>query len=239
MKRILFGLLSFIASLPLYAQMQAVDLGLSVDWGTCNLGASQPQESGDFYAWGETKPKTSFREENYKLYRPGPGQQSSNPWDLDWEFVKYCTDTPYGPRKIPYGTVDNKLVLEAVDDAATATLGNKWRMPTAAERNELLQQCRWEWTKVGGVYGYEITSKKNGNSIFLPVTGYYYQEYRMRKTDLGYYWTSSLDKEYPYGAQALSFSSDILYPNPNSPYELSWWARRFFFGFAIRPVKIK
>ena len=53
MKRILFGLLFFIASLPLHAQMQAVDLGLSVDWGTCNLGASQPQESGDFYSWGE------------------------------------------------------------------------------------------------------------------------------------------------------------------------------------------
>ena len=133
-----------------------VDLGLSVKWATCNVGATEPEEYGYYFAWGETKPKSTYY--------------------YHWETYKLCNGKEYSLTKYNnrrnYGTIDNKTVLEAADDAATANWGGSWRMPTDVELTELCEQCTWTWTTQNGVKGFNVTSKSNGNSIFLPAAGY-------------------------------------------------------------------
>lgn len=136
-----------------------VDLGLSVKWATCNLGAASPEEVGGYYAWGETSPKTSFGEPTYK-----------------WNFYygKTHAKTKYTTLRSEntWGAIDNKTELEAGDDAATVTLGNPWRMPTQKEIKELLDSCTWKNSTINGVSGKTVTGK-NGKSIFIPNAGYY------------------------------------------------------------------
>ena len=145
-----------------------VDLGLpsGIKWATCNVGANSPEEYGDYFAWGETSPKTTYY--NWSNYKYCNGDEYS--------MTKYC-------RSSEYGTVDNKTTLELSDDAAHVNWGGKWRMPTKAEYDELRSTyyCTWTWTTQNGVNGYRVTSKINGNSIFLPAAGSY---------DI--YWSSSL-----------------------------------------------
>ena len=121
-----------------------VDLGLSVKWARCNLGAWKPTDYGDYFAWGETEPKTDYTWETYK-------------WGTENNFTKY-NDT------------DGKIVLDPEDDAATVNLGSPWRMPTKKETNELWGNCTWTETTQDGVNGYEVKGP-NGNSIFLPAAG--------------------------------------------------------------------
>lgn len=152
-----------------------VDLGLSVKWATCNVGASKPEEYGDYFAWGETTPKSTY----------------------DWSTYKWCrgsreTPTKYN-TKSSYGIVDNKTTLELSDDAARANWGGSWRMPTDAEWIELENNCTWTWTTQNGVEGYKVTSEKNGNSIFLPVAGYRSDSSLYYAGSCGYYWSSSFD----------------------------------------------
>jgi hypothetical protein len=130
-----------------------VDLGLSVKWATCNVGATKPEEYGDYFAWGETTPKDAYDWSTYKWCNGGPSTQT-----------KYCTNSSYG-------TVDNKTTLDLSDDAACANWGGSWRMPTRAEQDELRNNCTWTWTTQNGVNGYKVTGT-NGNSIFLPAAGY-------------------------------------------------------------------
>ena len=166
-----------------------VDLGLpsGTKWATCNVGATKPTEYGDYFAWGETKPKVDYSWETYKWCK-NTGKDS---WgDPIYEYTKYCNDSNYG-------TVDNKTVLDAEDDAATANWGSAWRMPTRDEQYELIEGCDWEWVKDfngSGVRGRLGTSKKNGATIFLPAAG------DRSSTDLddagydGFYWSSSLSE---------------------------------------------
>ena len=130
-----------------------VDLGLSVKWATCNLGANSPEEYGDYFAWGETAPKS----------------------DDSWTTYKWCegTDSTLTKYNInsDYGIVDDRTRLEMEDDAACANWGEKWRMPTDAEWSELMDNCISMWTIQNGVLGRKFVSKKNGNSIFLPTAG--------------------------------------------------------------------
>lgn len=180
-----------------------VDLGLpsGTKWATCNVGASKPTEYGDYFAWGETKPKVDYSWETYKWCN---GSYKS--------FTKYCTDSYYG-------TVDNKKVLDAEDDAATANWGSAWRMPTREEQDELREGCDWEWVEDfngSGVNGQLGTSKANGATIFLPAAGY------RRGTGLsiagsrGYYWSSSLREGIPSGADYLYFDDDYIDRNFNN-----------------------
>ena len=167
-----------------------VDLGLSVKWATCNVGASKPEEYGDYFACGETTPKSTY----------------------DWSTYKWCrgsreTLTKYN-TKSSYGIVDNKTTLELSDDAARANWGGSWRMPTKAEQDELREKCRWAWTTQNGVKGYKVTSKINGKSIFLPAAGYRKDSSLYRAGSGGYYWSSSLNTDYPYGAYEFYFHSD-------------------------------
>ena len=121
-----------------------VNLGLSVRWATCNVGASSADGQGDRFAWGETEPKSEYSQENYKFWS-----------ESDEGFTKY---NAWG---------DGKTRLDALDDAASANWGEGWRLPTQAEQDELREKCSWSSVTVNGTTGYQVTGP-NGNSIFLP-----------------------------------------------------------------------
>ena len=132
-----------------------VDLGLSVKWATCNVGASKPEDNGNLYAWGETEVKEQYTMRTSK-------------WGSPFSLKKYNINSEQG-------TVDNKTTLDLEDDVAHVTWGGNWRMPTREEMDELHDNCTWEWTTINGVNGYRVTSKKQGytnRSIFLPASGY-------------------------------------------------------------------
>ena len=184
-----------------------VDLGLSVKWATCNVGATKPEESGNYFAWGETEPKSTYNWSNYKYCN---GSSTS--------LTKYCTH-PFD------GTVDNKTQLELSDDAARANWGGSWRMPTRAELEELREQCTWTWT----VLGYKVTSKKSGytnKSIFLPAAGYRDDSSRNNAGRDGYYWSSSINTYGPSDAYHLYFNS----------YNVGSYHDDRYYGQSVRPV---
>ena len=185
-----------------------VDLGLSVKWATCNVGATKPEEYGDYFAWGETEPKSTY---NWSTYKYCNGSSST--------LTKYNTVSSRG-------TVDNKTTLDLSDDAARANWGGSWRMPTDAELTELRENCTWTWTTQNGVYGYKVTSKKNGESIFLPAAGYRYDSSLSYAGSYGYYWSSSLYTDYPYSAWNVDFYSNNV---GRSNFLRSY-------GFSVRPV---
>lgn len=169
-----------------------VDLGVEsgTKWATYNVGASKPTEYGDYFAWGEIKPKEVYSWSTYKWCK---GRDDS--------MTKYCTDSEYG-------TVDNKTVLDAEDDAATANWGSAWRMPTVKEIKELRYGCSWKWVvdfNGSGVNGHLGTSKKNGATIFLPAAGYRNATGLNLAGDYGDFWSSSLVEYYSSRAYYLDF----------------------------------
>lgn len=155
-----------------------VDLGLpsGTKWATCNVGASSPSEYGDYFAWGETSPKSSYTWENLK-YRI-----SGNRYD-NVKFSKYVTDSKNGK-------VDGKKELELSDDAAYVNWGKGWRMPSLSQIMELIDLCVWERIKTNGRNGFNVVGP-NGNSFFLPVTGFR-EGTEIDANYNGYYWTRSL-----------------------------------------------
>jgi hypothetical protein len=161
-------------SIEMHNGHEYVDLGLpsGLLWATCNVGAESPEDYGDYFAWGETSPKSDY--DTYKYY--------SSSTD---ELTKYCTDSDYG-------LTDTKTTLDLIDDAARVNLGGSWRMPTSAEQDELREKCTWTWTTLNGIKGYKVTSKSNGNSIFLPAAGYRDGTDVYSVGSLGDYWSSSL-----------------------------------------------
>ncbi len=198
---------------------EMVDLGLSVKWASFNLGASQPEEYGDYYAWGEIAPQDysefSFSYD-WMTYRWGY-------WDNQMMLTKYC---PLDQASYWYGseTPDGKIELDSEDDPSRK-LGNCWRMPTAVEWMELRYGCWWEETTVNGINGYRIRGQKEGyqdKSIFLPAAGY-----RDNSGLNNYgccYWSSSLNPTAPLTAYALSESSWASYGIER------------YKGYSIRPV---
>lgn len=159
-----------------------VDLGLpsGIKWATCNVGADNPEDYGDYYAWGETETKDTY---NWSTYKWCKGAYNT--------MTKYCKSTSYG-------TVDNKTTLDPEDDVAHVKWGGDWLMPTKAEQAELrdTNNCTWTWTTQGGKNGYLVTSKKNGNFIFLPAAGYRYVNSLEYPSSDGLYWSSSLYESY-------------------------------------------
>ncbi|MBR2369333.1 MAG: InlB B-repeat-containing protein [Paludibacteraceae bacterium] len=187
-----------------------VDLGLPSGtlWATCNVGATKPEEYGDYFAWGETEPKDEYNWKNYK-------------WcdGISHSINKYCNDSEYGK-------VDNKTILELCDDVANVKWGGDWRMPTKKEQDELRNFTIWTWINQNGIKGYKVTSKINGNSIFLPAAGYRYNSDLSDAGSGGYYWGSSLYTYYSYYACFLSFGSDNVYGYSRSRND----------GLSVRPV---
>ena len=186
-----------------------VDLGLSVKWATCNVGASKPEDYGDYFAWGETQSKEYYDWSTYK-----------------WSNGNHDNLTKYGMDS-NYGIVDNKIILDKTDDAAAINWGGSWRIPTDAEMTELREQCTWTWTNQNGVNGYKVTSTKNSNSIFLPAAGYRYDDSLCGIGSYGYFCVNSLDTEvHPYYAFELYF---------DSRYVVRYFTFRYY-GVSLRPV---
>lgn len=170
---------------------EAVDLGLpsGLKWASFNLGASKPEEYGDYYAWGETEPY-------YNSQDPFTWKDGKTGYDwvsYKWcngsamTLTKYCTNSEYGYN----GFTDGKTVLDPEDDAAHVNLGGNWRMPTDAEWTELRTKCTWEWTSVSGVSGHEVTGP-NGKRIFIPAAGSRVDTSLNFRDSDGDYWSSSL-----------------------------------------------
>ena len=190
-----------------------VDLGLpsGLKWATCNVGAYSPEVFGSYFAWGETTTKNNY----------------------DWSHLKYCLDSDdsrsffkYNTDSV-YGGIDNKMVLDLEDDAARANWGGSWRMPTTEEFVELCDNCTWMWTKQNGKSGYKLTSKKNGNSLFLPAAGYRLGSGLFDAGANGYYWSASLNSSYPSSAWNLYFISGYVGPS-HGDFR--------YCGLSIRPV---
>ena len=182
-------------------QTDFIDLGLPsrTFWSTCNVGAVLPEEAGSFFAWGETKNKQSYELESYKHF-----------------FMETGT----------CGNLGN--IGGTRNDAATMNLGGPWRMPTLKEVKELVEQCNWKWTEVNGVGGMKVTGP-NGNSIFLPATGYRWGGKLFGEEDFGYYWT---DTQRGYYNLDHAWS---LYFDYTGAHTCDFNFRRYH-GHVVRPV---
>ena len=186
----------------------AVDLGLSVLWASCNVGAESPEEYGGYYAWGETEEKTVY---SWSTYKWCDGSYDSH--------TKYCVESYYG-------MVDYKTSLEPEDDVARVKWGGNWRMPTIDEFNELRDNCAWKRTFVNGIDGQLVTGP-NGNSIFFPAAGFCVDENGNMAGGSGHYWSATLNLKESRCSFVLYF--DIAY--------LGWdyWNSRSH-GLSVRPV---
>ena len=198
------------------ADVQAVDLGLpsGIKWASCNVGAEKPEDYGNYYAWGEVLPKADY---SWATYKYANGTSLEDP-----KLTKYCNNASYGDN----GFTDDKTTLAPEDDAAYFNLGGSWRMPTDAEWAELREQCTWTWTTQNGVNGYQVASKTNSNSIFLPAAGYRGDTGLYDVGRNGYYWSSSFNENYPYNAWYLRFYSYYVYGDCSCRYV----------GQSVRPV---
>ena len=213
----------------------------------CETGlGSNPEEYGDYFAWGDTEPyyKVGHGQDNpCKSWRTRPDYPTITGYD--WYAYKFRTSGDHYTNvkfskyntKESYGPVDNIMELqrgekdgETMDDAARAILGGRWRMPTDAEWTALCEGCVWKWITQNGILGYQVTAK-NGNSIFLPASGYRDGNilYNGEGGDLSYglYWSSSLYTDNPCHAwQVFFYSDDVLKHNYGYRYN----------GRSVRPV---
>ena len=183
-----------------------VDLGLSVMWATCNVGANSPEEGGDYFAWGEVTPKEEYIIENYIFQ------------NAEYGYTKYVYDS--------ISTYfDDKITLDKCDDAARYNMGGSWRMPTIDEIKELIQNTTFINTTYKGVNGVRFFSKINGNSIFLP-------SYVNRDGQNYYvnYWSSSLCSKENYGDGGY-YGAYALH---NADLSLGGYMR--YQGFEVRAV---
>ena len=188
-----------------------VDLGLSVKWATCNVGAEKPSDCGDYFAWGEISPKSEYTEENSLTYN------------------KIMRDTPMDVPPVEAPPVRNKLMSfifgksksrseskskpqfnqrdiagDSRYDAARANWGGSWRLPTKAEIDELLSKCKWEWTTRDGHTGYLVMGP-NGKFIFLPAAGWRNRTLQGNVGEGGFYWCSTPDESCMEDAYGLNF----------------------------------
>ena len=195
-----------------------VDLGLpsGVKWASCNLGAETPEEYGDLYGWGCTKPYNASEEVKWPLYFEKIGGSGSKAADC-------------GISSDPLNSyVNDKVCIAGTKwDAARSNLVGSWRMPTKEEFQELIDYCDWTWTTVNGVYGYKVVSKDNSDKyIFLPAAGYHEGSELLNQDSRGNYWTST-----PYEENA--FDTYRLFFDNSSP---SMGHARRDYGRSIRPV---
>ena len=192
-----------------------VDLGLPSGtlWATCNVGTSKPEEYGDYFAWGETEPKSDYTWSTYKYCQ---GTETT--------MTKYCTNGSYG-------TIDNKTELEPSDDAAAVNWGSEWQIPSEEQLDELYSSSytTTTWTTLNGKYGRKITSMSNGNSIFLPAAGGCGGTSLIYAGSCGDYWSRSLNTSYSSRAYYLYFL----------PRDLPAVGPGRYYGRSVRPVRVK
>lgn len=193
-----------------YNGYEWVDLGLpsGLRWATCNVGATKPEEYGNYYAWGEVEPKEVYDWSTYKWMTSGMSSWTginkytyADGQNEDYDVVWYDNSGNF--------IGDNKTVLDPEDDAVAVNWGGNWRMPTKAEQDELRTECSWTWTTLNDVNGYNVEGP-NGNAIFLPAAGFR-RGSGLIAAGSGYYWSSSLYTDHSYGAYRLDFLSDCVY----------------------------
>lgn len=191
-----------------------VDLGLpnGTLWATCNVGATSPEEYGDYFAWGETEAKSDYVWSTYKWCN---GSYNT--------MTKYCTESRYGYNSF----VDNYTELVPEDDAAYVNWGPSWRMPTLDQIAELYDNCSWQRTQRNGVSGYLFTGP-NGNTMFLPTAGYRWGSLLGYSGSYGFYWSRTLNSDGPRYAYYLYFGSGYVYWN---------YSYNRYFGLAVRAVR--
>lgn len=186
-----------------------IDLGLpsGVKWAATNIGADQPQDEGDYYAWGETTLKTDFR---WATYSHGTGQNS---------LTKYSKS-------------DELLSLDATDDIVVSSWGGTWRMPTKEEWEELQEHCVWTWTddyNKTGAAGYVVRSKSGDDSLFLPAAGCRYANRINEKGVHGYYWSSTLFNSSSYWGSAYQLQFIRAFVKSD-------WNHTRYYGSSVRGV---
>lgn len=203
---------------------QMVDLGLSVKWAGWNVGATKPEEYGNYYAWGEVEPQTGTT-----TYVPGTYKYGSL-----YSVSRYCTDSKFG-------TVDGRTTLMATDDAATVAWGDNWRMPTSAEKREFLAYTNHIQYTYNGVDGWLFTSKVNGKSIFIPAAGYMYGSQVCRDHEQTNFWTSTLHNTDNLSARIACdrIQNSIL---DGAGFDMDWMSDSYnlsqvrYMGCSVRPV---
>lgn len=175
-----------------------VDLGLpsGLKWATCNVGASSPEDYGNYYAWGEITTKSEYDYSNSATYELTISQLQSQ------------------------GYIDGNGNLTPSHDAATANWGGSWRMPTKAECQELVDECTWEWTTTqNGVIGARVVGP-NGKSIFLPAAGHRIYGSLSYAGGHGFYWSSSPHYYYnDHDAYSLFFNDGYDYVSAHGRYD--------------------
>ncbi|MCQ2170649.1 MAG: hypothetical protein MJY48_03725 [Bacteroidales bacterium] len=192
-----------------------VDLGLSVKWAVCNIGAETAEASGDYFAWGETAPKEKYETSNYAHCEGEPDT-----------FTKYCTSIDKGRA------VDSKTVLESVDDAATVLWGENWRMPTKAEYEELVKSLEWSIT-MGKTTVFTGTAK-NGGTIVIPAAGY--KQSKLSGSDCAYYWSSTL-VDNNCGQAYYFYGEEDWFDEGEAAMSVEKYARMI--GLPVRPVRVR
>ena len=192
-----------------------VDLGLPSGtlWATCNVGANTPEGYGDYFAWGETTPKSVY---NWDTYRYSNGGYEDEDYDYYPYLTKYCNNSDYGYN----GFTDNLTILLPEDDAATANWGEGWRTPSPEQYYELSQNTRKAWTTQNGVNGLLFTAN-NGQTLFFPAAG----TASSSVGTSGRYWLNSLQN--PRDAWRFEFYLDDYGTNGSNRY----------YGYSVRPVR--
>ena len=193
-----------------------VDLGLpsGLLWASRNIGADQPTDDGQFFAWGETQPKMEYSWETYAY-----GYSYA-------EMTKYCNNEYLGYN----GYTDDLTTLQPGDDAATANWGNGARMPTMEEIKELCDNCTREWVTLNGAKGLKFTGT-NGNSIFIPAAGYLEGDGSNNAGSMGFYWSATLRTDgYPNDAWQLEINQGTAHATSSTGYHR-------YYGFPVRAVR--
>ena len=209
---------------PSTEEVEYVDLGLpsGLKWASCNLGATSPEQPGNYYAWGETAPKERYDWTTYKYAKAVTLEGGSTVHRL----TKYSIDPDLGLN----GFTDGKKQLEPADDAATVKLGAPWRMPTEAEITELLEGCTWSKETINDTPCIRATSKANGKSIVICSAGFIDGSDYATESGFTGFWTSSLSPSRTFIGEAFSESGRKTL-NPG----VGGWSRRV--GFPIRAVR--
>lgn len=219
---------------------EAIDLGLpsGTKWAATNIGAATASEIGLYFAWGETVGYGGSADDGRTFYLDDYKWNTPGTYPLWYGFNKYqlpdgadgqndnAASCWYDENGQFIG--DGKTQLDDIDDAAVIHWGNGWRMPTNDEVIELCANCTSVWETMAGVKGVRMTSKINGNSIFLPAGGDRGSGEVHWVGEQGYYWTSTLE------AQSTGFADMLYYTTTEDPH--SHYARRFG-GRTIRPVR--
>ena len=203
-----------------------VDLGLpsGTKWATVNIGASVPEDYGNYYAWGEIEIKEDYSWNTYKYFFDNNGNYV--PYDDKW-----CVES--GELKDIGSNIAGTQY-----DVAHMKWGDSWKIPTSAQMDELQNReyCEWIWTFLNGVKGYIITSKLNGKSMFLPACGVFYSNEQQHMNTDGHYWLSTSETSNTFYADYLIFSSDSYETCHKSELFQDYNGRDH--GRTIRPVSL-